>query len=426
MTFFEGALSNGIAIGIDQNAHSPGISVRVLIMAGARQDPIPGAAHFLEHMLAMRPCSTDQSINDRLDELSLTSYFGTSKEYTLVSSDTVADNLPEVITLIGTALTHPAFHPDILQRERQRILHEQQIKREKYPGVAEYQRLLFASHPISNEVLGSPDSVRSMTAADLAAFHARHYVARNIAILASGNIDIAAFLAACEAHFSTIPNGSAAPAGPQPRFAHSPTMSIARTTENHEISAVIETPDASFDNQPAYRAVTKLLGNELSDRCQRSAINYSGCDAGHALYTDTGMADIRFQTPPEKADTAITTIQSALSQPQTWLTTEGFRRLQQGWKLVDAFEAADPRTRVSCMTQAYELTRSIKNYEDINARYDRLTFRDLLDAYSRFDLSNIGILSVGPAKLAPLSNINASDPSTTRYGLLHALTPGAP
>ena len=190
MTFTTTSLPNGISLGIDHNPHSGGVSVRIVIRAGARNDTIPGSAHFLEHCIAHSTAPSGRSVVDTLDEMCLYSNFWTGKERILCLADTSPEHLQEVLSLLGHALLNPAYDPESLERERGRILHEEHERRAATPAYGILDRHVWGDHPVANTPLGLRASITAMKPADLEAFRQSHVVGSNIGIIISGPLNL--------------------------------------------------------------------------------------------------------------------------------------------------------------------------------------------------------------------------------------------
>jgi zinc protease len=94
------------------------------------------------------------------------------------------------LEVLARILARPAFAPQALERERARVLaglKEADIKPDAVGG-REFARLVFRDHPYARRGSGSAKTLPALTAADLAAFHARYYQAAAAVVTLVGDI----------------------------------------------------------------------------------------------------------------------------------------------------------------------------------------------------------------------------------------------
>jgi zinc protease len=397
MTFTSTSLPNGICVGIDQNPHSNGVSVRILIRAAARHDTVPGCAHFLEHCIAHSAAPSGRSVTDVLDEICLYSNFWTGKERILCLADTSREHLPDVLDLLARALLNPAYDAATLERERARILHEEEERRATTPAYGILERRIFGNHPFANTVLGSRSSIKAMQPADLEAFHQNHITGSNMGIIVSGPLDPAQTLSLIECAFAPIPKGRPSVAQSLPAFLPAPRQSIQKSQDMQTLNVYLEQVSPAPEQRTSSVALSALLQNELNTRLSRSALNYSGACADYLPYSDLAYCEIGLSVSPENANAGLSLISDTLHDARSWLTPEALETLKKQWRMSSDFNNNDPRQRVRLMTAEYELSGNMVPWRELDDRYDRVTIETVRDALHRLDLANAAFLSVGPA-----------------------------
>jgi zinc protease len=93
------------------------------------------------------------------------------------------------LEVLAQILQQPSFPQEALDRERSRILaglKEADAKPESIGG-REFARLVYRDHPYARRGSGTSKTLPSLTTADLRAFHARHYQARNAVVSIVGD-----------------------------------------------------------------------------------------------------------------------------------------------------------------------------------------------------------------------------------------------
>lgn len=410
MTFTTTSLPNGISLGIDQNSHSGGVSVRIVIRAAARDDTIPGSAHFLEHCIAHSAAPSGRSVTDTLDEMCLYSNFWTGKERILCLADTSPEHLREVLGLLGHALLNPAYDHETLERERGRILHEEHERRAATPAYGILDRHVWGDHPVANTPLGLRASITAMKPADLEAFRQSHLVGSNIGIIISGPLDPNQTLTLIERSFGAIPKGEKLPVQTPPSFLRNPRISIHKSQDMQAITVCLEHIDPAPEKRTSFVALSLLLQNEIDRRLSRSALNYGGASANYFPYSDHAYCEIGLSMSPENARKGLSLIAETLRDDSAWLTPQALETLKRQWRMASDFNNNDPRQRVLLMTTEFELTGNMVHWKELDDRYDHVTIESVRGALRQLDLSNPALLSVGPAQAPWLTQTPTPQP----------------
>jgi len=410
MTFTTTSLPNGIALGIDHNPHSGGVSVRIVIRASTRHNTVPGCAHFLEHCIAHSAEPSGHSVCDTLDEICLYANFRTGKENIQCLADTSAEHLPDLLGLLAHALLNPAYDPETLERERGRILHEEEERRASNPAYGLLDRQVFGDHPIADTNLGSRASIKAIQPADLEAFRQSHVVGSNIGIIISGPLDPAQALPLIESAFSAIPKGETRPLQAPPAFQRDPRVSFHKNQDMQRLTVCLEAIDAAPDQRTSFVALSNLLQTELDKRLNRSALNYGGASADYCPYSDHAFCEIDLCVTPDNARAGLALISDTLRDDRAWLTPQALEALKRQWRMSSDFNNSDPRQRVRLMTAEYELTGNMVSWQELDDRYDRVTIESVRDALRQLDLSNPALLSVGPAQAPWLTQTPTPQP----------------
>ncbi len=404
MTFTSAFLPNGMAIGIDQNPHCNGVSVRVVIRSAARHDTVPGCAHFLEHCIAHSAAPSGGSVIDALEQLCLFSNFWTGKERILCLADTSPDHLSAVLSLFAHALLNPAYDAATLARERARILHEEDERRAATPAYGCLDRNIWGDHPFANTPLGLRSGIKALQAEDLEAFRHNHVVGSNMGIIISGPLCPEQTRRLIEAEFGLVPKGGSRPVQSPPSFRPDARLSIQKGQEMQSLTVTLQHINPVPEERASYVALAALLRVELDKRLSSTALNYAGAYTDYVSYSDLAHCEIGITVSPENAKAGLALVSATLRDDAAWLTPHALETLKKQWRLASDFNNNDPRQRVSLITTEYELTGNLVPWQELDARYDRVTIDDLREALHHLDLANPALLSVGPASPPWIAN----------------------
>ena len=252
-------LANGLRVYLSENREQPWIACRVVIRAGAAQEPgeTTGLAHYLEHMLAnkgtrrlgtrdpdgerphldglrelyerlraldhahpqrrelLRTIDAENQAANRwaianefkqtyglLGARSLNAY--TSHDRTVYVVEVPSNRLEAWATLEGDRFAHPVFRG--FPTELETIIEEKNRALDKAGralALASSARL-WAGHPYGRDVLGEVDHLLRPSIAATERFFATWYVPNNMAVVLAGDFDARRALELVEAHFGAL------------------------------------------------------------------------------------------------------------------------------------------------------------------------------------------------------------------------------
>lgn len=171
-----------------------------------------GLAHFIEHTVfkGTRLFPTPEVLAEATDRLGGHVDAFTGKEVACFYGKVLADQLPDLVRLLGDLVTAPRFDGEELAREQGVIL-EEIAQSEDTPDdwVSE---LFYARYwqggPLAHPILGTPDQVRGYGPDQARDFFQRTYQAPHLVVVAAGDIEPQAFLRLLEPILALVPGGT--------------------------------------------------------------------------------------------------------------------------------------------------------------------------------------------------------------------------
>ncbi|HEX3673775.1 MAG TPA: pitrilysin family protein [Rhizomicrobium sp.] len=172
----------------------PMIAMTVAIPAGSAYDPAgkPGLAAFAAALMdegagRLNSQQFQTALSNRAIHLSI----GAERDWTIISLVTLSDNAHDAFQLLGTALAHPRFDAEAINRVRAQILSSLAQEQEDPDSVAAktYYAAYFHDHPYGHPISGTAQAVSAIGAGDLKNFAATHWVRDNMRISVSGDVD---------------------------------------------------------------------------------------------------------------------------------------------------------------------------------------------------------------------------------------------
>jgi predicted Zn-dependent peptidase len=129
---------------------------------------------------------------------------------------------------------------------------------------------LFGDHPIGRPVIGSVESVSTMTRAQLHSFHVRRYTPERMVVAVAGNVDHDAVVALVREHFGARLIRGRRPVAPRKgtgRVTGHPRLAVVnREAEQTHVSLGVRTPGRHWQHRWALSVLNTALGGGLSSR----------------------------------------------------------------------------------------------------------------------------------------------------------------
>ncbi|MYD91165.1 MAG: insulinase family protein [Caldilineaceae bacterium SB0662_bin_9] len=201
-------LENGIQVVLAPASGSGLTTVNVWIGAGSTQDPPDrqGLAHYLEHMAFKGserfPGRASEWIESRGGRINAFTSFDYTEYHVVIPSE----HTQLAIDLLADLVTKRDFSQQDMENERSVVLREWQ-RREDNPSEYLYvntRRALLGNNPYAQPVLGTAESIKSITRADLVQWVGKFYVPGNMTIVVVGDVEQATLWEQLESSFGAI------------------------------------------------------------------------------------------------------------------------------------------------------------------------------------------------------------------------------
>jgi predicted Zn-dependent peptidase len=316
-------LSNGIRV-MYKHAPSAVTHCCILMNAGSR-DELPqqeGLAHFIEHLLFKETerRSTNQILN-RLELVGADLNAYTTKEYTCIHASFLNPYLERAIDLFEDIVFHSTFPEDELEKERG-VIQDEIASYLDQPEEAiqdDFEELLFKDHPIGKNILGTTETVGSLSRDDMKQFIATNYNTNEIIFAVIGDYDFKKVSKLGDKYFGDI----------APNYTKKNRITpVVNISGRHIIHKPISQTHCIIGNQAyasSHKNKTGLLllnnllgGMGMSNRLnleirEKHGIAYT-IESNYTAFTDTGIFSIYFGTDAEKAEKAAKLVHKELKK----------------------------------------------------------------------------------------------------------------
>jgi zinc protease len=188
-------LGNGLQLIVQENHSAPLAVMEANIMAGPAFDPKgkAGLAAFCAEMLSRGTTKRSwQEMREELEFVAADLGFGVGAQVGTASGRCLKADLRLLLEATAEQLMVPSFPEEEIEKVRSELIAAQLRRDEDTRTVADkvfFERLYPEGHPLHAPLLGTKESVDSITRDDLAAFHARYYRPENTILAVVGDVD---------------------------------------------------------------------------------------------------------------------------------------------------------------------------------------------------------------------------------------------
>jgi predicted Zn-dependent peptidase len=317
----ETALDNGILVRSESIPGLRSTAVGVWIRQGSAHEAreVTGVSHLLEHMVFKgTERRTALEIAESLEALggSLDAY--TSREHTSYQARVLDEHLPVALDVLADLVLAPRLESDDLELEREVILEEiAQVEDTPDDLVFDlHAERLWDGHPYGRAILGTKESVSSMSVDVLRTLHETRYVGRNLIVAAAGSVAHDEFVDGVAELFERADAG--APAGPvaRPGGTAAGFQLVPRETQQTHIVFGTDAPRHADRDRYGLILLSTALGGGMSSRLfQRVREELGLCYSVftfQSFYNAAGLLGVYVGTRPGSAEAAADAVRHEL------------------------------------------------------------------------------------------------------------------
>ena len=310
-------LPNGIRI-----LHVPSASAIshacIIVNTGSRDESEnkAGLAHFIEHLIFKRTekRSTNQILN-RLESVGADLNAYTTKEYTCIHASFLNPYLNRTLELFNDIIFHSTFPEEEMDKEKSVILDEiaSYLDQPEEAINDDFEDMLFAGHPLGNNILGTIDSVQNFTREDVINFRKTNYRTNEIVVAVLGDYTLKNVVNKGTKHFADVEENSPAQQRLKPAILQQANTTIYKPiTQAHCILGT-----QAYSTYQSQKVALMLLNNYFGGNGMSSVLNLQIREKYGIAYTiesnfsplsDTGIFSIYFGTDKEKQVKALSLI----------------------------------------------------------------------------------------------------------------------
>jgi predicted Zn-dependent peptidase len=317
-------LPNGLTVLSESMPGVRSVAFGAWVRAASLHEPreLMGVSHLLEHMVFKGTARRSaKQIALELEALGGSLDAFTSREHTVYQARVLDEHLDIAADVIGDFVFGPSLRASDLELERKVVLEEIAMVDDTPDDLVFelHNEALWGAHPYGYSILGTRDTVSSLSTADLKALHERAYHPSQLIVAASGNVEHDALLAALERTGWTARIGGDATrlTVPPPRTDAPSRRHVERDGAQTHIVVGTTTVAHEDPRRHAMILLSSVLGGGMSSRLFQRVREELGL--AYSVYTfqsfhaDVGMHGVYVGTGPETARDALEAIHLELA-----------------------------------------------------------------------------------------------------------------
>lgn len=315
--YFLDRLDNGLRLVTVPMDHLHSAEMVVYLAVGGRHETREqsGIAHFLEHMLfrGTEEYSTSRDLERAFEIIGGMVNASTDAENTCFHSRLHPQKLEQGVALFASMLRRPLFSD--IDVERRIILEEAQEDYNEQGAQINPDNLmvdlLWPGHPLGRSLVGTEQTIRSISLDQLKSFHQNHYTPANTVLCCCGPIDRNRLLKRTQVEFGSWEGGPPDPPQPAPGSVHrGPRSAWVHDSDSQvNIQLAFRLPGRQDPRTLQLRLLRRLLSwggqARLSQRLREELGLTYAVEANCSFLADAGYLAVDLAVRPENLLTAI-------------------------------------------------------------------------------------------------------------------------
>lgn len=298
MNYFTYTLHNGLRVALCRTDAKVAY-IGVVVGSGSRDEDSSrhGLAHFVEHTIFKGTWKRrSAAISARMESIGGELNASTSKENTIIYTSAPAGYADRAIELLADIIANSLFPPHEVETEHEVVVEEikSYLDSPSENVYDEYEERIFRGNALAHNILGTPESVRSLTGRDCRQFLDLNYTPGNMTVYVSAPDDPEKLVRRVEKHFGLLNF----PEKRAPRFVPELVDRFDEVIDNDGFQAHTIYGTRVFSRDDSRRFALYLLNNYIGGPCMSSRLNVElrekrglvyAVDSFCSLFSDTGL-----------------------------------------------------------------------------------------------------------------------------------------
>lgn len=411
MTHKRKQLPNGLNIFTLHVPDSQSVLFTILVKVGSRYETpkISGISHFLEHVFfkGSQNYPETSAISTLVDSIGGDFNAFTSKESTEYFIKAESKHFATIFDVLSDMVLNPLFKEEEIEKEKGVVVEEINLYQDN-PGVqveTELEKEMWPDSQLGCEILGTKETVRTMTRKQIFEYKEKFYTADNIILGISGNFDEHILAKKIKETWAKLPKNNAPALKKLVDKQSKPSLKVEykKTQQAHMAIGFKSYPHDHKNNIPTY-LLASILGGNMSSRLFINIREEKGLayyvSASNSTYFHTGNFTIHAGLQIEKAKDAMIEILSEVRKVKSDLITEKeLRRAKDFVRGKIALALEDNHKKLDWVMERFAYTKKEKTLEEFYNILESTTPEDLQRiANDIFQNKKMNLAMIGPFK----------------------------
>lgn len=410
-------LSNGVRVVTESHPNAVAVSIGIFVGKGTRDElkDEAGLAHFVEHMVFKRTKNRSAfEISRDMEEVGADINAFTSRETTTFVAYGLAEHLKRYVDVLCDVVTRPTFSKSDVEMEKDVVIQEIRSSEDQLEDCV-YDRHFekaFKGSSLALPILGTLESIQSVTRERVAKFYRRQYVNQNLVVAAAGKVDHDELCSLLEKYMTAL-RGTAErelPAGTlSAQLMGVPfTQVIKRRAEQSHILIGANSPGFRDHRRFDSIMLNGIIGGGLTSRLYQQVRENRGL--AYAVYShlysfvDAGVMLMYAGTEPTKAPETVKVIFEEIGK----LRSKGFKKEELEMVRTQVRSATilgsdDPESRMQSLGINELVFGRYRSLDEVLGEYARVKpegVRALMEEVLKFE--SLGVTVMGPMPEKPV------------------------
>lgn len=404
MEFREHRLENGLEIIAETNPDAYSMSVAFIVRTGSRDeaDEVAGVSHFLEHMCFKgTPRRSADDVNREFDEIGAHYNAFTSEECTAYYASVLPEYQEASVDILADIM-RPSLRPDDFEMEKKVILEEIQMYLDQPPfGMDDrIKQLHMGRHPLARSVLGTSDSVGSLSPTQMRDYFASRYGADNLFVVAAGKVDFEALVRQVAQRCGDWKSSGARRDIPRAKSERKFECVARPTATQQYVLQLADAPASEDEERYAAKLLATIVGDDSGSRMFWEITDPGFAETatlGHYEYLGAGMFYTWLACEPDMAQENLNRLQGIYRQVELdGIMEEELRQAKNKVKARVVLGSERPQNRLFNVGGNWLQRREYRTVADDLKALDDVTAESIRDVLTRYPLSNESTITVGP------------------------------
>ncbi len=397
-------LDNGLSLVFETIPRIRSAALGFFAQTGSRDEApdLLGISHFLEHMCFKGTPRRDwRQLSLDVDDLgamwnAYTWWEGTAY-FHWVQSDRATDSIEILSDMMRSNLPSDEF-----DMEKKVILEEIAMYHDQ-PDALIIDDLIqeaFGTHPLGQSVLGTEDTVKSITRDLMAEYHQRRYGPNNLTFVITGAFDRDEIIRAVDAHCGDWQMSDNGRKQSIPTF-HAANRVVQRDGVAREhIALALPAPPSSDDHAATADLLSVYLGALTNSRLYWSIIQEGLADEASAEYinfSDAGLFYVYLSVDPQNASQVLDIVRREMADLKNGIDSDALQRAKTKQATGIICSGENGLSRFSQIVGSLSTDTPLKTLEEERAEIDAVTPERIADYLEQYPLdADPALVALGP------------------------------